>query len=302
MARLAIGLRNNSCLSPLKHQQLRRVPASAIFLRAPARPYSSAHSQTAYQEAHTPPPPPPTYRKRSLFGRILGFSVIAIGSFTLGIITNPDVFKMHASLSSIPSDQETNSLYTPPDEVSKEINDFIDTHPLSVSLRADPKYIESRPHMKYPAELRAHSLTGGTLTGPGRIVVPPFAWNTEDGSSFISIFYLGSDLCGHPGIVHGGLLATLLDEGLARTCFPALPNKVGVTANLNIDYRNPAPAGAFFVMRAKTTKVDGRKAWVEGWIESLPDDGSEPVKYVEAKALFIEPKNAALIPRLYKVT
>ncbi|EEQ28747.1 thioesterase family protein [Microsporum canis CBS 113480] len=297
MARMAIGIRHNYSMSPSRYQLLRRVPASVRLLRAPARSYSSAQSQSAFQE-----PPPPTYRKRSLFGRILGFSAIAISSFFLGIITNPDVFKMHSSIVSIPSDEETNSLYTPPDEVSKEINDFINTHPLSVSLRADPRYTESRPHMKYPAELRSHSLTGGTLSGPGRIVVPPFAWNTEDGSSFVSIFYLGSDLSGHPGIVHGGLLATLLDEGLARTCFSVLPNKVGVTANLNIDYRSPAPAGSFFVMRAKTTKVDGRKAWVEGWIESLPDDGSEPTKYVEAKALFIEPKNAALIPRLYKVT
>ncbi|KAK2871826.1 hypothetical protein FQN49_002786 [Arthroderma sp. PD_2] len=298
MARL-VGLRHHSCVLPWKHQQqFGRVSTSARLLRAPARSYSSAQSQQTLQ---SPPPPPPTYRKRSVLGRILGFTVIVIGSFVLGVITHPDVLKMGSSILSLPSDEETNSLFVPPDEVSKEINDFINTHPLSLSLRADSKYTESRPHMKYPAELRSHSLTGGTLSGPGRIVVPPFAWNTEDGGSFVSIFYLGSDVCGHPGIVHGGLLATLLDEGLARCCFAALPNKVGVTANLNIDYRSPAPAGSFFVMRAKTTKVEGRKAWVEGWIESLPDDGTEPKKFVEAKALFIEPKNAGRIP-LYKAT
>ncbi|KAF3480146.1 thioesterase family protein [Arthroderma uncinatum] len=209
---------------------------------------------------------------------------------------------MHASIVSIPSDEETNTLFNPPDDISKEINDFINTHPLSVSLRADFKYKESRPHLKYPAELRAHNLTGGTLAGPGRIVVPPFTWNTEDGKSFVSIFYLGSDVSGHPGIVHGGLLATVLDEGLARCCFPVLPNKVGVTASLSINYCSPAPTGSFFVMRAETIKAEGRKAWVKGWIESLPDDGTEPTKFVEAEALFIEPKSAALIPRLYKVT
>lgn len=114
------------------------------------------------------------------------------------------------------------------------------------------------------------------------------------GKSLVSIFYLGSDVCGHPGIVHGGLLATLLDEGLARCCFPALPNKAAVTANLNIDYRRPAMAESYFVLRAETVKVEGRKAWVEGRIETLPEEGKEPVVLVEAKALFIEPKQAAV--------
>ncbi len=110
----------------------------------------------------------------------------------------------------------------------------------------------------------------------------------------MSISYLGPDLCGHPGIVHGGLLATILDEGLARCCFPALPNKVGVTANLNINYRRPAHAQTFVVLRANTVKVEGRKAWVEGHIETLAEEGEEPVVLVEATALFIEPKQAAV--------
>ncbi|KDB20247.1 hypothetical protein H109_07785 [Trichophyton interdigitale MR816] len=297
MARLALGLRHTCCLSPLRYQLLRQVPPSARSIRAPARPYSSAQSQTASQGAYSytyPPPPPPTYKKRSLFRRILGFSAIAIGSFLVGAMTNPELLDMGSEIASMRQLSKTDLLYIPPDEISKEVNDYIDTHPLAVSLRGDARYTESRPHLEQPYRTRAHSLTGGTLAGPGRIVVPPFTWSTTDGSSFVSIFYLGSDVCGHPGIVHGGLLATLLDEGLARTCFPVLPNKIGVTANLNIDYRAPAPAGEFFVLRAKVTKVDGRKAWVEGWIEGLPKDGTDPVKYVEAKALFIEPKMAAV--------
>lgn len=130
--------------------------------------------------------------------------------------------------------------------------------------------------------------------GPGRVVVPPFVWTEKGGKSLVSISYLGTDLCGHPGIVHGGFLATMLDEGLARCCFPALPNKIGVTANLNINYRSPAPAGAFVVLRAKTTKVEGRKAWVEGHIETLVGEGEKPVILAEASALFIEPRQAAV--------
>lgn len=194
----------------------------------------------------------------------------------------------------IPSDEETLRLYQPKDDTSRQIDEFIKTHPLAEQLRARPDMTESRPHLKIPENFRERSLTAGTLTGPNRIVVPPYVWLEKSGKELVSILYLGSDVCGHPGIVHGGLSATILDEGLARCCFPALPNKIGVTANLNIDYRAPLQAENYAVLKATTVKVEGRKAWVEGRIESLPKDGEEPVVYVEAKGLFVEPKYASV--------
>ncbi|KAJ5995140.1 Adenylyl-sulfate kinase [Penicillium waksmanii] len=150
------------------------------------------------------------------------------------------------------------------------------------------------PTLNIPEAMRERMLTAGALSGPNKIVVPPYVFSERGGKSMVSLMYLGSDVCGHQGIVHGGLLATLLDEGFARCCFPAMPNKVGVTANLNIDYRAPALVNNYFALRAETVRQEGRKAWVEGRIETLPEDGSEPVVLVEAKALFIEPKQAAV--------
>jgi len=48
-------------------------------------------------------------------------------------------------------------------------------------------------------------------------------------------------------------------------------------------------------------KVEGRKAWVEGTVESLGTIHQEkqPTVYVEAKALFIEPKYAAIMKVTY---
>ncbi|KAI1968584.1 hypothetical protein LOZ53_006741 [Ophidiomyces ophidiicola] len=195
---------------------------------------------------------------------------------------------------SLLSNAETLTIYKSEDEFSRKVNKFIHSHALTQSLRDDPRFEESRPHLQIPAEMKVHSLTSGTLAGSNKIVVPPYVWNEAGGKSLVSIFYLGSDVSGHPGIVHGGLLATLLDEGLARCCFPALPNKIGLTASLNIDYRRPAMAEAYFVLRATTVRVEGRKAWVEGRIETLPEAGEEPRVLVEAKALFVEPKNAAV--------
>jgi acyl-coenzyme A thioesterase PaaI-like protein len=191
-----------------------------------------------------------------------------------------------------PTDEETLSLFNPIEgEQAYEINEHILNHPLTLQLQADERFYPSRPHLKIPPSLRTHNFTGGTLSGEDKIPVPPLIFATRDGSELVSIQYLGVALCGHPGIIHGGLLATLLDEGLARCCFPALPNKVGVTASLKIDYRKPCMAGQYVVMKAETTKVEGRKAWVTGRLETLPAEGEGEV-LVEAEALFIEPRQA----------
>ncbi|KAG5926488.1 hypothetical protein E4U42_003262 [Claviceps africana] len=198
------------------------------------------------------------------------------------------------------SDEESLRRFTPDeaDADARRIQDTINAHPMVVALRQRPELTESRPHLKMPGQYRARSLTGSALAGPGKVPVPAYAWTEGGGKSLVSVVFVGEHLCGHPGLVHGGFLATMLDEGLARCCFGALPHNVGVTANLNIDYRKPTPAGTYLVLRAETTKVDGRKAWVKGRIESLPGPGETPVVYAEATALFVSPKFAAMLPKL----
>lgn len=239
--------------------------------------------------------PPPTPKPRSRFRRFIGFTSIAVLAFSAGLAyqTQKTVSRM-MTVAVVPTDEETLNGFCPIDDFTQQVDEHIRNHPLAVSLRKDPAFKESRPHLKIPEELRARSLTAGTLARPDGITVPPYIFSEAGGKSLVSIFYLGSSVSGHPGIVHGGLLATLLDEGLARCCFPALPNQVGVTANLNIDYRRPAMAGTYHVLRAETVRVEGRKAWVEGRIETLPEEGQEPVVLAEAKALFVEPKQAAV--------
>ena len=46
--------------------------------------------------------------------------------------------------------------------------------------------------------------------------MPPLVRARRDEGEAIVIIHVGRGLCGHDGIVHGGLLATLLDESLAR--------------------------------------------------------------------------------------
>lgn len=192
------------------------------------------------------------------------------------------------------SDEESLKAFATTDEEARRAETIINTHPLVAQLRKRPDLTESRPHLKMPKEYRQRSLTGGALTGPGYMVVPPYAWNDSKGAEMVLIGYVGSDLCGHPGIVHGGFLATMLDEALGRCSFASLPYKIAVTANLNVNYRKPTPANSFLVLRAETVKAEGRKAWMKGRIESLVEPGQTPVVYAEATALFISPKYAAV--------
>ncbi|PLB43825.1 Thioesterase/thiol ester dehydrase-isomerase [Aspergillus steynii IBT 23096] len=260
------------------------------------------HPRLYSAEAASSPIPPALPKSQSRFRRFVGFTTIAILAFSAGLAYQTQKTVSRMMTVALPTDEETLTSFIPPDAISKEVEEFIRDHPLAVSLRENPAFTESRPHLKIPEQMRTRNLTAGTLAGPEKIVVPPYIFCEEGGKSLISLFYLGSNICGHPGIVHGGLLATLLDEAMGRCCFPALPNGVGVTANLSIDYRRPAMAEAYVVLRAETVKVDGRKAWVEGRIETLPEEGKEPVVLVEAKALFVEPKQAAAMSSLYKVT
>lgn len=101
-------------------------------------------------------------------------------------------------------------------------------------------------------------------------------------------------------------MATMLDEGLARCCFAALPSKVGVTARLEIDFRRPTKCDGLVILKARTQRVEGRKAWVKGRVEVLPIGEGEAMGkegkvevapydemgevLVEAEGLFVEPK------------
>ncbi|KAG8533440.1 uncharacterized protein KY384_002223 [Bacidia gigantensis] len=232
--------------------------------------------------------PNPSLR-RARFRRILAYGAFAFFFTSVGIVaTAGPAATTIFSLVSAPSDAESLKLFHTAHEKAAEINKHITNHPISVALRERPGWTESRPHLRYPETIRPHSLTAGTLMGPGKFPVPPLVFS--DDKELVSLSYVGTDMCGHNGIVHGGLLATMLDEGLARCGFNSLPSKIAVTANLMINYRKPVPAGSYLVLRAYTTKAEGRKVWVKGSIELLRDDEKPGDVLVEAEALYVEPK------------
>lgn len=59
---------------------------------------------------------------------------------------------------------------------------------------------------------------------------------------YTAVKTLSADYQGYEGIVHGGILTTMMDEAMAGYFCKALGQKA-VTARLDVRYRKPAPIG-----------------------------------------------------------
>jgi acyl-coenzyme A thioesterase PaaI-like protein len=86
---------------------------------------------------------------------------------------------------------------------------------------------------------------------------------------------------GAPGIVHGGAVATVVDDVLGFLLYVA--RIAGVTRHLEVDYLKPVLTGIPYVVRAKVDSREGRKLWVS--CACTAPDGT--VTFT-AKALFLQ--------------
>ncbi len=85
--------------------------------------------------------------------------------------------------------------------------------------------------------------------------------------------------CGWPGLLHGGIAFTLMDEALAYALY--FHGLYGVTAKVETRFRKPIPAGTKLVIRAWT--VDQRRRLVDARAEIRVDsDDAELVAEADA--------------------
>ncbi len=90
---------------------------------------------------------------------------------------------------------------------------------------------------------------------------------------------------GYPGIVHGGILAALLDEAVVRTrLLDGGFEDMLVTAKLEVAYRRPTPTEAPLTVVARVTKRVGSRAQAESEIRLA--DGTVTAR---AEALLARP-------------
>jgi uncharacterized protein (TIGR00369 family) len=86
---------------------------------------------------------------------------------------------------------------------------------------------------------------------------------------------------GPPGYLHGGIIATLLDEAMSKTV--RARGLRAVTGRMEIDYRRPVRSAAPIRLEGRLLRSEGRKNWTEARI--LDARGHV---LAEAKGIFIE--------------
>ncbi len=107
---------------------------------------------------------------------------------------------------------------------------------------------------------------------------------TAKGPEVRAVFHAGSALCGHRGILHGGLTAALMDDVSGAATFVAAGGG-HFTANLTINYLKPIRAGRYLLIRAQAVRQEGRKTYVNISVE----DGQGTV-FARGTALYVKPK------------
>ena len=73
---------------------------------------------------------------------------------------------------------------------------------------------------------------------------------------------------GPPGHIHGGIIATLMDEAMSKLNRPL--GVIAMTRNMEVDYLRPSPLGRDLILKGHHIRREGRKLFHEAELK-LPD-------------------------------
>lgn len=99
--------------------------------------------------------------------------------------------------------------------------------------------------------------------------------------SVVSLPTIADTFGGHPGYLHGGIIATLLDEAMSKAV--RAKGRPSMTRNIEIDFLRPVLSGAPLRIEGRVVRSEGRKHWAESAI--LDGEGKT---LAAAKGLFLE--------------
>lgn len=100
---------------------------------------------------------------------------------------------------------------------------------------------------------RAHMSLVGGLSHP----IAPQLQMEVDGDTGRGEVVIGPVFQGGPGLVHGGVLALLIDHAMG--CVAAGPERPAMTASLTMRYRKPTPLGVPLTVSVRIDERDGRR-------------------------------------------
>ncbi|MBN1334210.1 MAG: PaaI family thioesterase [Synergistales bacterium] len=105
-------------------------------------------------------------------------------------------------------------------------------------------------------------------------------WDTDKKTTVIPI-HPDNTWNGYPGVVHGGIIAAVMDDAMAWSVFKT-SGKWGVTAKMSLRYRKAMKTGVEYTVKGKVTSITGKKVATESVIFDY-----EGNKIAESNALFI---------------
>lgn len=100
-------------------------------------------------------------------------------------------------------------------------------------------------------------------------------------NSVVSLATVSAAFEGHPGYLHGGVIATLLDETMSKAV--RARGLTAMTGQMEINYRRPVPSQSPIRLEGRVVRSEGRKHWTEARI--LNAKGTE---LAHSKGLYIE--------------
>jgi acyl-coenzyme A thioesterase PaaI-like protein len=122
---------------------------------------------------------------------------------------------------------------------------------------------------------RSHMSLVGGLSHPAA----PQLVMAVDGDSATGEVVVGPLFQGGPGLVHGGIIALLIDHAMG--CVAARPDRPAMTVKLTVRYRRPTPLAVPLTVAVRLERIEGRQLYLSA---SIVADGEVTV---EADGLFL---------------
>ena len=105
-----------------------------------------------------------------------------------------------------------------------------------------------------------------------------------DQNTIVADFQPREEHQGFPGVIHGGIVASVLDEALGRTSLLGNNQEWNMTGRLEMRYRRFVPYGPLLRVRA-TLDMERRRVFQASGVLTLADD--ESVVLAEAHGTFL---------------
>jgi hypothetical protein len=164
--------------------------------------------------------------------------------------------------------------WTRPADVSQDVVSHFDAIPWCRETLDDPAFRIVSMSRTVTQPGYGHSLMGDTLYTNDTIPYLLSFWRRPDPSrglpGEVRRFYtFGRGLNAHADLLHGGIIANILDSTMSNACGQERGSKSGMfTVALNITYKKPVPTPGSIIAYAHVTRTDGgRKLWVHGSVE-----------------------------------